>query len=139
MRSTFQPGISVRPVITVVVPPNRFNGEATVDVPNGGSKQAGLFTGRKLTARNQMQYLVREQIGEGGMAIVYKAVDLQTGNEVAVKQIKPGQSEERIVMEIETLRDVDKFNHPNIVKLFQTFQSNNQLYFVLELCAKGSL
>ena len=42
------------------------------------------YIGRKLDGR----YKLTERIGEGGMAYVYKAEDLLTGNKVAVKILK---------------------------------------------------
>ena len=35
------------------------------------------------------RYRLIEQIGMGGMAIVYRAVDLRTGHNVAVKVLRP--------------------------------------------------
>ena len=35
------------------------------------------------------RYRLTEQIGMGGMAIVYRAVDLRTGHSVAVKVLRP--------------------------------------------------
>ena len=35
------------------------------------------------------RYRLTEQIGMGGMAIVYRAVDLRTGHNVAVKVLRP--------------------------------------------------
>ena len=40
------------------------------------------------------RYRLTEQIGMGGMAIVYKAVDLRTGHNVAVKVLRPEFNED---------------------------------------------
>ena len=40
------------------------------------------------------RYRLVEQIGMGGMAIVYKAVDLRTGHNVAVKVLRPEFNED---------------------------------------------
>ena len=41
------------------------------------------------------RYRLTEQIGMGGMAIVYRAVDLRTGHNVAVKVLRPEFNEDR--------------------------------------------
>ena len=62
---------------------------------------------------------IGERIGFGGMGIVYRGVDLQTGQPVAIKLLKPElvadkpDAIERFIREGEALR---RLNHPNIVK-----------------------
>ena len=41
------------------------------------------------------RYRLTEQIGMGGMAIVYRAIDLRTGHNVAVKVLRPEYNEDR--------------------------------------------
>ncbi len=81
-------------------------------------------------------------IGEGGMGTVYQAVDLRTGQPVAVKHLKPEivandpQQVERFAREGEALRQLD---HPNIVKVLATAEENGQHYIIMEYVEGGSL
>ena len=65
------------------------------------------------------RYRLTEQIGMGGMAIVYRAVDLRTGHNVAVKVLRPEFNEDsefisRFQREAEA---ASKMTHHNIVNL----------------------
>ncbi|MDX1994005.1 MAG: protein kinase [bacterium] len=80
--------------------------------------------------------------GQGGMATVYRGVDTLTGDEVAVKLLKPEiiQAEPDIVArfdrEGEALR---RLNHPNIVKVLTTVTEQGQHYVVMEYVGGGDL
>lgn len=86
-------------------------------------------------------YQISAQIGAGGMGLVYQGIDLQTGNAVAIKRMRPeivGDNEviKRFTREAELLRQL---NHPNIVKVLATVQEANEYYIVMEYIAGGSL
>ena len=63
-------------------------------------------------------YTIKEEIGKGGMGIVYRGVQDQTGQPVAIKLIQPRLITKsllkRFAEEIETLGQLD---HPNIVNV----------------------
>jgi len=81
------------------------------------------------------RYEVGALIGEGGMGIVYQARDTQTGEMVAVKQLRRDVLNvqpdlvERFTREAEALREL---NHPNIVKAYDTVQKDGEYYIVME-------
>src|SRR5262245_41078447 len=81
-------------------------------------------------------------LSQGGMGAVYRGRDVQTGEAVAIKQLKSdlvdNSSEllQRFIREGEALRTL---NHPNIVKLLATAEHEDQQYLVLEYVAGGSL
>lgn len=78
------------------------------------------------------------KIGEGGYASVVPGKDRKTGAQYAVKIIAKHMvaSKSRLQNEIDLMLSLD---HPNIVKLFQTFEDRRLIYLVLELCAGGEL
>jgi len=88
------------------------------------------------------RYTLGEIIGHGGMGIVYKGTDTQSGRSIAVKQLKSSviaQSESmvaRFEQEAEALR---RLNHPNIVKVLDTVQLDQTHYIVMEYVPGGTL
>jgi len=88
-------------------------------------------------------YSVKEQIGKGGYATVYRVVDRETGEQLAVKIIEKRQFQLNAphrwrdqLNEAEILR---KLNHPGIIKLKQKFATDEALFLVMELVRGGEL
>ena len=80
------------------------------------------------------RYRLTEQIGMGGMAIVYRAVDLRTGHNVAVKVLRPEYNEDsefisRFQREAEA---ASKMIHHNIVNLLDVGMDGENRYLVME-------
>ncbi|MBQ9251997.1 MAG: Stk1 family PASTA domain-containing Ser/Thr kinase [Clostridia bacterium] len=80
------------------------------------------------------RYRLTEKIGMGGMAIVYKAVDLRTGHNVAVKVLRPEFNEDaefvsRFQREAEA---ASKMTHHNIVNLLDVGMDGENRYLVME-------
>ncbi len=88
------------------------------------------YCGKKLDGR----YEIREVIGFGGMAVVYKAFDLATKQEVAVKILKDefiSNAELRRRFSNEA-KAITVLNHPNIVKVFDVGLGETVQYIVME-------
>lgn len=66
------------------------------------------------------QYKLLEQIGEGGMGVVYLAEQQQpVRRKVALKVIKPGMDTRQVIARFEAERQaLAMMNHPNIAKVF---------------------
>jgi len=81
-----------------------------------------------------------EVLGKGQFGNVKKAKNKETGEFVAVKQIKKSKiSEEELGMlrnEIEVLK---MCQHPNIVQLLDIFEDSKKIHIVLELLKGGDL
>ena len=80
------------------------------------------------------RYRLTEQIGMGGMAIVYRVVDLRTGHNVAVKVLRPEYNEDsefisRFQREAEA---ASKMTHHNIVNLLDVGMDGENRYLVME-------
>ncbi|MCL6591588.1 MAG: AAA family ATPase [Firmicutes bacterium] len=88
------------------------------------------------------RYLLLEPLGEGGMSIVYKALDVITRQEVALKLMKPGVTTShpgdiiRFKWEIEVGA---KFDHPNLVKIYRCGEFDHKPYLAMELLTGSSL
>ncbi|XP_052805726.1 cyclin-dependent kinase 2-like [Mya arenaria] len=74
-----------------------------------------------------------EKIGEGTYGVVYKAVDRNTGQLVALKKIRLDADSEGVpstaIREISLLKELD---HVNIVRLLDVVHSEKKLYLVFE-------
>ncbi|KAI1293368.1 kinase-like domain-containing protein [Xylaria venustula] len=81
-------------------------------------------------------------LGEGSYSSVYLATDRQTLKEYAVKVLEKRHiiKERKIKyvnIEKDTLNRLTE--HPGIVRLYYTFQDENSLYYVLDICSGGEL
>jgi len=85
-------------------------------------------------------YQIGKELGAGGMGTVYRGTDTRTDTPVAIKQLKTEiatpETIERFRREGEALREL---NHPNIVKMLDTFQHEGQHYLVMEFVSGGDL
>ncbi|MBA3545554.1 MAG: serine/threonine protein kinase, partial [Nannocystis sp.] len=88
------------------------------------------FIGREIAGR----YIVRAQIGGGGMADVYRATDGQLGIDVALKLLKPRMASDelraRMVQEAQAAAQV---RHANLVRVFGTGALDSTAFIVMEL------
>ena len=80
------------------------------------------------------RYVLVEQIGVGGMAIVYRAIDRNTGHSVAVKVLKPEFNRDaefvsRFQREAEA---ASKMIHHNIVNLLDVGMDGDNRYLIME-------
>ncbi|CDO62527.1 calcium-dependent protein kinase 3 [Plasmodium reichenowi] len=82
--------------------------------------------------------LSKEPLGKGTYGCVYKATDklLKITRAVKVVSKKKLKNIPRFRQEIDIMKNLD---HPNVVKLLETFEDSNQIYLVMELCTGGEL
>ncbi|KAI4212487.1 MAG: hypothetical protein LQ351_004739 [Letrouitia transgressa] len=85
-------------------------------------------------------YQLGDCLGKGAFGSVFRALNMGTGETVAVKQVNLAdlpKSELRVItLEIDLLKNLD---HPNIVKYRGFVKSANSLNIILEYCENGSL
>ena len=97
-----------------------------------------------LIGKSLGRYHILEQLGEGGMAIVYKAFDTQLEREVALKIIRVDailpnaleRTKKRFEREAKALA---KLNHPNIVPIMDSGQEGDTPYLVMGYIPGGTL
>ena len=87
------------------------------------------------------RYHILEQLGEGGMATVYKAYDTQLDRNVAVKVLLPmRQKSEKFLKRFEReARALAKLSHPNIVGVIDYGKYEELPYLVMEYVPGGTL
>lgn len=88
------------------------------------------FVGKILGNR----YKVRNEIGSGGMAVVYKAFDTIEQRDVAIKVLKDEHmaSDEYRKRFRDESRSLSLLSHPNIVKVYDVSFGENLQYIVME-------
>jgi len=86
------------------------------------------------------RYHVRQEIGSGGMAVVFSAHDIRHDRDVAIKVLRPDISaavgSERFLREI---RICAKLFHPHILTLLDSGEVDALLYYVMPLLSGESL
>ncbi|CAD8122696.1 unnamed protein product [Paramecium sonneborni] len=93
------------------------------------------------TEQFKAQYKVGSRIGQGAYATVRVAIQIESDTKVAIKiyektKIKDLQRRKGVRREIEIL---EKLDHPNIVKILDTVESNNHVNIILEYVSGSSL
>src|SRR6476620_6448880 len=86
------------------------------------------------------RYVIERELGAGGMAVVYLARDRKLDREVALKVLRPELGavlgSERFLAEIKISARLD---HPHILTLIDSGESNGCLYYVLPYVRGESL
>ncbi len=86
------------------------------------------------------RYVVERELGRGGMAVVYLAKDLTTGEYVALKlldqEVGAAVGAERFRREIRIASELD---HPNILPVIDAGDANGQLFFTMPVVTGESL
>ena len=80
-------------------------------------------------------YHIEEEIGRGGMAVVYRAVDTRTNQPVALKilaahLIHDSNNQKRFLREG---KHAEKLKHDKVVRVYETGESDGQFYIAMEL------
>jgi len=80
----------------------------------------------------------KDKLGEGTYGNVIKGYTKEGNNPRAIKVIPKSKvkNPERFKLEIEIMRHLD---HPNIMKLYETFEDPRHVYLVMDLCTGGEL
>lgn len=96
--------------------------------------QAKLLLGGRYRGFRLGAYIIREQIGQGGMGTVYLAEHETLRRRVAVKVLSPQEGGKRVAVErfLREARAAAALDHPNIVRIFDVAQQGDLYYLVME-------
>jgi hypothetical protein len=86
-------------------------------------------------------YQIAEQIGTGGMAVVYRALDLRLDRPVALKVLAPRLAEDdafrqRFIRESRAAAGVD---HPHIIPVFEAGDADGVLFIAMRYVSGGDV
>jgi WD40 repeat protein len=86
-------------------------------------------------------YEVLEELGRGGMGVVYKGKQVKLNRLVALKMILAGShaGEEDLARFRTEAEAIARLQHPNIVQVFEVGEHEGKPFFSLEFCPGGSL
>ncbi len=95
----------------------------------------------RVTAAIGDRYLIGQEVGRGGMAVVYAAEDVRLQRPVALKVLPPelafrGDVRERFVREAQTAA---RLNHPHIVPIYAVHEEGGLVCFAMALVKGESL
>ena len=94
-----------------------------------------------MIGKNLGNYKIVEQLGEGGMGVVYKAKQLSLSRDVAVKVLPAHLTREKAFVQrfFNEARAIAALNHPNIVQIFDVGKEGENYYYTMELVEGVSL
>ena len=84
------------------------------------------------------KYIRGKKIGKGTFGSVYESKNIIFNNKVAMKIIPKDFHMDNLLIknEIDILK---KLSHPNIVRIYEFYESNNCFYIINEFCPEGEL
>lgn len=118
------------------------------DLPDPPDKAAGELVRRRLLTPFQAKmilagrtrgfllgdYVIRDQIGQGGMGLVYLGVHRTLGRKAAIKVLPPSIAGEQLARQrfLREARTAAALDHPNVVKLYDVARDEDVWYLVME-------
>jgi serine/threonine protein kinase len=95
----------------------------------------------RVTAAIGDRYMIEEEVGRGGMSVVYAATDVRLQRPVAIKVLPPelafrADVRERFVREAQTAA---RLNHPHIVPIYAVHEEGGIVCFAMALVTGDSL
>jgi len=105
---------------------------------NGLIIKKSSFIFKKTTDIREEYDFDPKKIGSGTYGTVFRAVHKTTGIARAAKIVPKNRikDKDRFTIEVDILKRLD---HPNVIKLFEIFEDDKNVYLIMELCTGGEL
>lgn len=116
---------------------SQFAGSGTFSAPGTGSQRS-----QRLGPGMQIgDYEIVEELGRGGMGVVLRAHQRSLRRDVALKVLLAGAkaSERQVKRFLREAGALARLQHPNIVRVYDTGEFGDHLYFTMELVEGQSL
>src|SRR5262245_66526805 len=87
------------------------------------------------------RYVVREVLGRGGMATVYRVHDLSTGRELALKRLDAGGNGKDTAKQLfeQEFSALSQLAHPRVVEVYDYIQTASEPFYTIELLEGDAL
>jgi serine/threonine protein kinase len=87
------------------------------------------------------RYLLEDELGRGGMGVVYAAHDPELDSQIAIKLLRTASAEgsegkSRLQREAQAMA---RLAHPNVIAVFDVGTSGEDVFVAMELCRGGTL
>lgn len=107
-----------------------------LEEPPETSSTNTLSTNPETLVRDAMasEYRIEKELGRGGMAIVYKAIEENLDREVALKVLPQGMTHDRKMLERfhREAQSAAQLNHPHIVTIYDEGEMNGVHFMAME-------
>lgn len=113
--------------------------KSTTDIKTNAHRQSTQQLPVLVRPGEELQeYYIHSTLGSGGMAHVFKAIHKKSQKTVAIKTLRTNskKAQDRFMREYKFLSSI---HHENLLRAYDIFQQNNQLYMVLEFVDGTSL
>jgi serine/threonine-protein kinase len=107
----------------------------------GGSKPVAKKTPSSNIHRLIGPFMIERKLGVGGMGIVYKAIYIKNGADVALKVLPLVLTANKVLVERfdREMAILKKLKHPRIVQFYGGGEQNGQHYYAMEFISGGTL
>jgi predicted Ser/Thr protein kinase len=109
--------------------------DLTATTPVGAIKESQEMTEIEMVRKElEKEYEVLDELGRGGMAIVFKAKETELDREVAIKVLPFSLAFDKEFVERfqREARTSAKLEHPNIIPIYRVGKSGRVIYFVMK-------
>jgi serine/threonine-protein kinase len=135
----------------ITIPPETPPAPSSSSVPGASEISDGSFLQKVARAPERTpeappperlgHFRIGDQIGRGGMGVVYRAVDEKLGREVAIKLLPQGfeADTERRRRFLSEARAAAAVAHPNLITVFEVDEAEGRVFIAMELVTGSSL